>query len=75
METDDVFVIAVRRERRGDVPADWIQTVRGTSGVTVVGDASPVRVQVRATPDAIEQIQHELSEYLQIEKLSPHRLS
>ena len=72
MDQDEVFVIAVKRERRDDVPRDWIATVRGMSGVTVMGDASEARLQVRATPDAISRIRDQLSEFLHIEKLIPH---
>lgn len=72
MDQKDVFVIAVKRERRGDAPRNWIETVRGTSGVTVLGDASEARLQVRATPEAIARVRDLLSEYLHIERLIPH---
>jgi hypothetical protein len=75
MDQDDVFVIAVKRERSTDVPADWIEVVRGTSGVTVMGDASPSRIQVRASAEAISRIRDRFSDYLHIESLIPHRLS
>jgi hypothetical protein len=71
---DDVFVIAVKRDRRGEVPADWVDVVRGTSGLTVMGDANATRLQVRATPAAIEQVRTQLSDYLHIEKMIPHDL-
>jgi len=70
----EVFVLAVKRERRDDVPGDWMDVVRGTSGLTVMGDANPTRLQVRATADAIEQVRNQLSDYLHIEKLMPHTL-
>jgi hypothetical protein len=75
MDQDDVFVIAVKRDRRDDVPRDWMQVVRGTPGVTVMGDANPQRLQVRASPDGIARVRDQLSDYLQIEKLIPHSLS
>jgi hypothetical protein len=70
----EVFVLAVKRDRRDDVPDDWVDVVRGTSGLTVMGDADPTRLQVRATADAIEQVRNQLSDYLHIEKLIPHTL-
>ena len=70
----EVFVLAVKRDRRHDVPGDWLDVVRGTSGLTVMGDANPTRLQVRATADAIEQVRTQLSDYLHIEKLIPHTL-
>jgi hypothetical protein len=75
MAPDDVFVIAVKRERRDEVPAEWVELVRGTSGVTVMGTANPGRMQVRASPEAISRIRAQLADYLNIEKLIPHRLS
>ena len=75
MDQDDVFVIAVKRERRDEVPRDWIETVRGTPGVTIVGDANLSRLQVRASPDGIASVRDQLSDYLLIEKLIPHTLS
>jgi len=67
-----MFVIAVKRGRRDDVPPDWMETVRGTPGIAVLGDPSEARLQVRATPDAISRIRERLSEYLHIEKMIPH---
>ena len=67
-----MFVIAVKRGRRDDVPPDWMETVRGTPGIAVLGHPSQARLQVRATPDAISRIRERLSEYLHIEKMIPH---
>jgi hypothetical protein len=75
MSEDDLFVVAVKRERRHDVPADWLDVVRGTSGVTVIGDSSPLRVQVRASSEAIARISERLADYLHIEKVIPHHPS
>ena len=72
MDQDDVFVIAVKRGRRDDVPLQWMEIVRGTSGITVIGEASEARLQVRATPDAIARVRDQLSEYLHIERLISH---
>ena len=75
MTEDEDFVIAVKRERREDVPADWIDTVRGTSGVTIIGDASSSRVQVRASAEGVASIRDRLSDYLYIEKVILHHSS
>jgi len=72
MGQDEMFVIAVKRERRHDVPRDWITTVRGTSGITVIGEPSEARLQVRATPEALARVRDRLSAYLHIEKLISH---
>ena len=73
MSTD--YVLAVKRECRATVPPDWQAIVRGIPGVEVMGDASSDRMQVRATPQAVESIRGRLAEYLHIEKVSPRRLS
>lgn len=75
MAPEDTFVIAVRLDRRSDVRPDWKEIVRSTSGVTIVGDASPFRVQVRATPEAIARVTDQLPDHLLIERLIPHTLS
>ena len=72
MDQDEVFVIAVKRERRDDVPPDWVEVVRDAPGVVVMGDASPYRLQVRASPEAIAQIRERLGNDLHIEKLVLH---
>jgi len=68
----NVYVIAVKREQRDTVPADWKQIVRDTPGVSVMGDASPFRLQVRASPDAIAVIRDRCSAYLHVEELNLH---
>ena len=75
MSHDDVFVIAVKRERLNEVPPDWVELVRGTSGVTILGDSNPSRIQVRASAEAIQQVQDRLSEHVHIEKVIPHHLT
>jgi hypothetical protein len=69
---NDVYIIAVKRDRRDEVPPDWCEVVRGTSGVVVMGASSPTRVQVRATSDAIEQITERLGAWLHVEAVVWH---
>lgn len=75
MPEDDLYVIAVKRERRAEVSPGWVDVVRGTSGITIVGDANPSRLQVRASPEAIRHLQACLSDDVYIEPLIPHRPS
>jgi hypothetical protein len=72
MSQDDVYVIAVKRERRQDVPSDWCALVRDTPGVSILGTANPLRVQIRASAEAVRQITSELSEWVYIEKTIQH---
>jgi len=71
MEADDVFVLAVKRDRRAGVPRDWLEVVRGTPGVVILGEANPTRVQIKATPEAIERLREQLST-IHVEKVIPH---
>ena len=68
---DDRYVLAVKREKRPDVPRDWVETVRGTPGVVILGDANPARLQIQATPEAIETIRRALGDCIHIEKVTP----
>lgn len=72
---EDDFAIAVKRDKRASVPDDWVERVRHTRGVTIVGLASITRLQVRATPEGIGQIREDLEEFLYIERLIEHRRS
>jgi hypothetical protein len=71
-EPDDVYVLAVKREERAGVPRDWLEVARGIPGVVILGDANPTRVQIEATPEAIERLRELLSAYIHIEKVIPH---
>jgi hypothetical protein len=65
----EAYVVAVKRDKRAEVPPDWLDTVRGTPGVTIVGDSNPERVQVNATPQAIEDLRRKLGECCHVEKV------
>ena len=53
-ESSDVqtYVVAVRRERRHDVPADWVDRVRDCEEVVVQQPVSARRILVQASPAA-----------------------
>ena len=44
-------MVAVKREKRSEVPREWVEIGRGTPGVTILGEANPTRIQVKASPD------------------------
>ena len=71
-ETDDVYVLAVKRDERAGVPRDWLEVARSIPGVVILGDANPTRAQIKATPEAIERLREKLSSYVHIEKVIPH---
>ena len=65
----DQYIIAVRREARETAPKDWIQQLGAQDGVEVVGESAR-RVQIRATPEAIQSVHHLVGAYCHIEKLA-----
>ncbi len=67
------FIVAVRRERRADIPANWIDIVRGLENVTVEPvSASPYRIVVHATAEAAADIQETLQDMVWVEESIPH---
>ena len=72
MASDDLYILAVDRERREEVPDDWVETVRSTPGVAVLGAWSSSRVQVRASPEAIQELEARLGGWCHIEKPLDH---
>ena len=73
--SEGCFVLAIKRDKRGSVPEDWINRVRQTAGVTIVGDANPTRLQVTATPGGLGELQRELAEFVYIEPIILHERS
>ena len=71
MASDDEFVVAVKRDKRSEAPHDWVETVRAISGLTIRGEASPIRIQVKATPEAIDEVRRRLGEFVTVEKVMP----
>jgi hypothetical protein len=64
------YVIAVRRGAQA--PADWIDILHATPGVSVVGQLGN-RAQVVASDDAIEITRRQLGEAFIIERFIAHR--
>jgi len=68
-------VLAVRRELRSQAPGDWKARIEKIEGIEIEGAASPWRLQVQATPAALEEVRRSLGELLHIEPLIAHRPS
>ncbi len=68
-----LYVIAVNRERRSGVPADWIKRLGRIDGVEFQGAGNPYRVQVNASDDAIEKVRQRFGDLCHIEAAIPHR--
>jgi hypothetical protein len=68
-----VFVVAVRRERRADIPANWVDIVRSLEDVAVQpASASPHRIVVRATGAGVARIQATFEGMVWVEESIPH---
>jgi hypothetical protein len=72
---DDAYAVAIKRDKRGEEPSDWIERVRGTDGVTIVGESSPRRVQITATSAGLEALSRQLADYAFIEPIIVHHRS
>lgn len=69
--TEDAYIVAVRRSRRAGAPADWLDRLRATPGVSVVGTVSG-RAQIRADDDTVARVRADLGAYLHIEPVIEH---
>ena len=76
-----LYVVAVRRERRDDVAADWVETLRATPGVELLAPAGGaaesrrLRVRVRATTVGEVALRERLGELCHVEPLIAHDAS
>ena len=67
------YVIAVKRERRGEAPSDWKASLAGIENLTVRDSANVLRVHVEATAEAIEVARERLGDLCHIEAEILHR--
>jgi hypothetical protein len=67
------YVIAVKRQMRDQVPADWIERLREIEGLSLVSEPRHNRVMVEAVPEAMKVVQAELGDYSYIEPLITHK--
>ena len=68
----DTYLIAVRRDARERVATDWTKALEGIEGLTIVGAANPTRIQVLASPEAIEQARQRVGGFSHIEPVIKH---
>lgn len=68
------YIIAVKREARGQVNEDWATVLDTIDGVEPAPDPlRPDRRQVQATDDAIVAVKEALGEPFHIESVVTHR--
>jgi hypothetical protein len=69
------YLIALKRETRGQAPADWARRVRDVPGVRLLGDDKAPVLRVEASPEAVEEIRRHVGPYLNIEPVIAHQKS
>ncbi len=75
MPDEERFVLAPKRSRRDVLRADWLDVVRAIPGVTIVGDANSVALQVSASAEGLARLQELFADVLNIERIIPHERS
>jgi hypothetical protein len=70
MATND-YVVALRRERRGHAPADWVQQIGAIDGISVVGSTEH-RAQVTADETGLAQLRQSFGSEMLIEPVIVH---
>lgn len=68
---DETYIVAVRRSQRKLAPEDWLDRLRQTEGVSVVGE-SYGRAQITADRQGLARVRDELGSFLLIEPLIRH---
>ncbi len=66
------YIVAVKREQRGQVPADWADALEDLDGVTVTKRSGKNRLSVQATPEGIEALRKKLGGFCHIEPVIVH---
>ena len=68
------YIIAPKRAFRSSVQPDWQESLKQIQGIQVIGQ-QPVRIQVQATPEAMDEARSLLGDMYYIEQSIPHRKS
>lgn len=63
------YVIAVRHDKRSEMPIDWQQRLAAIEGVSMEG-ATESRAQFTAGPEAIREVQSQFGECCHVEELA-----
>lgn len=66
------YVIAAKRAKRVEAPANWLDRVRRMPGVTLHGTVAG-RAQVEVPDQTLPDLQRELGDYLHIEPVIVHQ--
>ena len=68
------YVISLRRDRRDQAPAGWIDRLRDIAGLSLHETMSPRMVVVEATEEAITEARERVGEFCHLEPEVRHKL-
>ena len=80
-KSGDEFIIAVKRETREHAPSNWIETIRATPGVRILGEgrterpAIERRIRIEASATGIAEVRRQFADFCHIEAPVMHDFS
>ncbi len=69
------YVVAVKRAKRRDVPANWLELVCRIPGVTLEGSVTSERAQINTEQEILTELQRTIGDYCHIEPIVLHHRS
>jgi hypothetical protein len=69
------YIISIKRDRRAEAPANWIELLHGIKDLHIRGTANPHRIQVDASETAVAEARRLLGELCHIEPSISHRFN
>ena len=67
------YVVAVKRERRVQIGADWVEVLRDVPGVQITASVTRRRATVRATFEGVHELEVRVGAFCRIEPVLEHR--
>jgi len=67
------YVIAVKREKRDEAPADLLGTICARDDVSTLNKGATSRVVVEVSAEAAEALAHDFGDWVHIEELTRYR--
>ena len=68
---EETYIVALRRSQREHAPADWLERLGSTEGVSILGSSSN-RAQITADDSSLARLRAELGTWLHIEPVIEH---
>lgn len=68
----NTYIISVKRRYWQNKPSNWAEPLKAIENLVIVGQSSAVRIQVRASDQAIAEARRVLGDLCYIEPVIPH---